>query len=185
MTRDSGRAPDRAPRIHGFEYVGPCRYAVTVCTHARRSTFINAQIVTNRHILYVLGNPMRAGLATLRLPFDVDGDRRAKSFQRAMQVVTKLQRQPVLAGGELHVDDVLAVPEMHPRRCTRDDGARRQAVGVDRHVMVPKVRSALGDRSCRDRGQLIVLDTKLEPDRALHGRAVLRLNKEHPWSCRF
>ena len=101
-----------------------------------------------------------------------------------MQVVAKLQRQPVLAGRELHVDDVLAVPEVHPRSRSRDDGARREAVGVDRHVMVAKVRPALGDSACRDRSQLVILDAELEHDRALHGRTVLRLNKEHPWSCR-
>ena len=36
--------PDGAPRINGFDYVGTYRYALTVCTHARRSTFINAEI---------------------------------------------------------------------------------------------------------------------------------------------
>ena len=37
--------PDGAPRIDGFDYVGTYRYALTVCTHARRATLMNAEIV--------------------------------------------------------------------------------------------------------------------------------------------
>ena len=39
-------------------------------------------------------------------------------------------------GGQLHVDDVLAVAEMHPRRRARDGRPRRQAIGVDADVMM-------------------------------------------------
>ena len=96
-----------------------------------------------------------------------------------MQVVTHLQRQAVLSGWQLHVDDVLPVAEMHPRRCTRNHRSRRQTVGVDRHVMMSEVRPRLLHLALRDGGNLELLGAELERHGTLHGCAVLRLNEEH------
>ena len=57
-----------------------------------------------------------------------------------MEIVANLQRQPVHARGKLHVDDVLAIAEMDPRRRLRNLGARRQAIGIDADVIVPERR---------------------------------------------
>ncbi len=35
----------RAPRIQGFSYLGPYRYFLTFCTHSRRQTFFDGDIV--------------------------------------------------------------------------------------------------------------------------------------------
>ena len=78
---------------------------------------------------------------------DVDGDRRAQPFDRAVEIVAHLQRQPVLARGQLHLDDVLAVTEMHPRRRARDGRTRRQAIGVDADVVMAERRPRFG-RAC-------------------------------------
>ena len=37
--------PDAAPRIRGFDYTGPHRYSLTVCTHARAVVFTDHAIV--------------------------------------------------------------------------------------------------------------------------------------------
>ena len=66
----------------------------------------------------------------------VDRDGRAEPFLGPMQVVAKLQRQPVLPRRQLHVDDVLAIAEMHPWRRPGNHGVRRKAVRIDAHVVV-------------------------------------------------
>ena len=125
----------------------------------------------------------------LRLPYfaasflDVDRDRRAESLLRTVQVVANLEREPMLAGRELHVDDVLAIAEVHPWRRPRDHCSGREAVCIDCDVVVAEIGPALGDGARRDRRNLIVLYAELQTDRAFHRRAVLWLNEEHsrPW----
>jgi hypothetical protein len=116
---------------------------------------------------------------------DVHRDRRAEPFDRPVKVVTDLQRQPVLAWRQLHIDDVLAVAEMHPRRGARDGRPGGQAVGVDTHVVVAKVRPGFGDRARRHRRDPEILRAELQPHRALDRRAIRRLDKEDPRSCRL
>ena len=69
--------------------------------------------------------------------FDRDGDHLAGARHGVVQVVAKLQRELVLARGQLAVEHVLAVAEMHPRRRALDDVlAGRQAVLIDADVVV-------------------------------------------------
>src|SRR5262245_53426763 len=71
---------------------------------------------------------------------DVDGNRLAEPRHRGVLVVANLQRQLVLARRQLHVDLVLSVAEVDPWRRLRDDCPRRQAIGVDRDMVVPHAR---------------------------------------------
>src|SRR5688500_12627541 len=53
--------------------------------------------------------------------FHGDRDDRARVRHRIMQVVRQLQRQLVLPGRELRVENIFAVAEMDPRRRAFDD----------------------------------------------------------------
>jgi hypothetical protein len=98
-----------------------------------------------------------------------------------MEIVAKLQRQPVLAGRKLHLDDVLAVAEVYPWRRTWNHRSRWKTVGINSHMMVADIRAALCRGAWRNGRKLIVFDAELEPHRTFDGGAVLRLNEEDPW----
>src|SRR2546422_1769923 len=96
-----------------------------------------------------------------------------------MQVIAHLQCQLVRPRGQLHVDEVLPVAEMHPRRGARDDRVGGQAVSVHANVIVAERRPGLGDGPLRHRGDGEILRAEFELDGALDGRAVLRLDEEY------
>ena len=102
-----------------------------------------------------------------------------------MQVVANLQRQPVLPWRQLHLDDVLAIAEVHPWRRSGNGCSGRKAVRVNGDVMMADVRPAFSHGACGDGGYLKILSAEFKHDRALHRCAVLRLNEEHSRTCRF
>src|SRR5688572_32395154 len=57
----------------------------------------------------------------------VDRNRVAEPLDRAMEVVADLERQAMLPRRQLHIDDVLAVAEVHPRRGAGDRRSDGQA----------------------------------------------------------
>ena len=109
---------------------------------------------------------------------DVDGDRRAEPFDRLMQVVPDLQRERMRACGQLHVDDVVAVAEMHPWGRARNRRSRRQALGVNRHVVVAHLRPRLGDRALGHRRYQEIFRAEFKAHRACHSSAICWLQKE-------
>src|SRR3954471_10942334 len=73
--------------------------------------------------------------STLRL-LRGDRDRGAQPCDGIVEVVSHLQRELVLARGQLHVDLGFAVAEVNPRRCALDDGlAGREAALVNSHMV--------------------------------------------------
>src|SRR6185312_6892717 len=116
-----------------------------------------------------------AGPGPFRGGFLVEAD--ALAF--VVQIVAELQRQPVLAGRELHVDFRVAFAEMDPRRRALDDRlCWLQASGVDADVIVANSGTGRFHVAFGHRGNLVVLDAELQVDRALHRRAVLWLDEE-------
>ena len=97
----------------------------------------------------------------------IDVDRLAEPLDRLVKVVADLQRQPMAACRQLHVDYVLPVAKVDPRRRARNGGAGREAVGVDGDMVVAEVRATLGDGTRGHRGNLKVLGAELEPHRTL------------------
>src|SRR4029078_7645353 len=68
---------------------------------------------------------------------------------------------------------------MNPRRGALDDGlAWLEPAGIDPDVIVPDIRSCGLHVTFGNCGDLVVLDTELQVNRALHGRAVLRLDEK-------
>src|SRR5262245_16806826 len=113
---------------------------------------------------------------------DVDGDRRTESRQRGVFVVADLEGELVLSGRQLHLDLILAIAEVHPGRRLGNNGARRQTIGVNGHMVMADAGAGGLHVPLGHRLNLELLDPKTKPHGALHGRAVLGLDEEDP-SC--
>lgn len=127
----------------------------------------------------------RNGITRSRLFGDRYRDRRTQPFNRSVQIVANLQREPVASCRELHVDDVLAVTKVNPRGGLGNVGARRQAVGVNADVIVPQSGPGLGDRPLWHRRNRNTVRAEFESDRALYRRPILRLDEEDSWPARL
>src|SRR4029079_8564632 len=107
------------------------------------------------------------------------------TLHRIVQIVAKLQRELVLAWGELHVNLRVAFAEMNPRRRALDDRlAWLETSGIDPDVIVTDAGACGFHVTFGNCGDLVVLDTELQVHRALHRRAVFRLDeKDARLSC--
>ena len=92
------------------------------------------------------GSSRKTRLYAIALFRHVDGDRLAEPRHRRVTVVAGLHHQLVRAGRQLHVDGVVAHPEVHPRIGLRDDRSRpgRQSVSTPRWKCPVLARTASG-----------------------------------------
>src|SRR5262249_8184439 len=121
----------------------------------------------------------RTGWHRVSLLRDVHRNRRAQAWHRVMQVVAQLKGQLVLSRGQLHVDVGIAFSEMNPLGgAFHNRRSRLQAVLIDAHVIVADAWPRRLHVSLGHRGNLVILDAKLEMHGAFDGGVILRLDEK-------
>src|SRR5262245_35908415 len=140
-------------------------------------------VVADKTKTPVANEPLdRTGWHRVSLLRDVHRNRRAQALHRVMQVVAQLQGQLVLSRGQLHIHLGIAFPEMNPLgRALHDRLSRLQAVLFHSHVIVADAGPRGFHVALRHRGNLVILDAKLEMDGAFDGGVILRLDKKDAW----